>query len=141
SSSALFQTYDEDGGFYDNVPPPSAPIPDAIPPMLKQGDVNAQFDRLGFRVPVVVVSPYSKPHYVSHVVDDHTSILRFIENLYGLPALTNRDAAADPMLGFFDFSHASFATAPKLPDAPIDLAHVVRCEQDYLKTGPSIPSP
>ena len=46
------------------------------------------FDRYGFRVPVAVVSPYAKPHYVSHVIDDHTSILRFIELRFGLPALT-----------------------------------------------------
>jgi phospholipase C len=141
SSSALFHTYDEDGGYYDYVPPPPAVVPDDIKPMLKAGDVAAQFDRYGFRVPVVVVSPYSKPHYVSHVIDDHTSILRFIEERFGLPALTRRDAAADPMLGFFDFTHPSFATPPTLPDAPIDPAHAIKCQKDSFASGPSIPSP
>jgi len=51
--------------------------------MLEPGDVPGVFDRYGFRVPVVVVSPYSRPHLVSHVVNDHTSILRFIEVRFG----------------------------------------------------------
>ena len=118
--SALFLTYDEHGGFADHVPPPRAVKPDDIPPMLKAGDVKAAFNRYGIRVPVVVVSPYAKPHYVSHVVHDHTSILRFIEDRFGLPALTKRDAAANPMLDFFDFSHQSFVTPPTLPAAPVN---------------------
>ena len=61
------------------------------------------------------MSPYAKPHYVSHVVDDHTSILRFIETRYGLPSLTARDAAADPMLGMFDFSTPALLNAPAFP--------------------------
>jgi hypothetical protein len=80
--------------------------------MLQPGDTQASFDRYGFRVPVAVVSPYSKRHYVSHVVDDHTSILKFIETRYGLPPLTARDAAADPMLDMFNFTKATFATPP-----------------------------
>ena len=112
SDSALFLAYDENGGFYDHVAPPSAVAPDNIAPMLQSGDTQAAFDHYGFRVPVVVVSPYSKSHYVSHVVDDHTSILKFIETRYGLSALTARDAAADPMLDMFDFNTANFATPP-----------------------------
>jgi phospholipase C len=63
-------------------------------------------------VPVVVVSPFAKAHYVSHVVHDHTSITRFIETRYNLPSLTARDAAANPMLEFFDFPNAPFETPP-----------------------------
>jgi len=70
--SALFYTYDENGGFYDHVAPPAAVVPDNIPPMLQAGDTPGAFDHYGFRVPFTVVSPYAKPHYVSHVVDDHT---------------------------------------------------------------------
>ena len=135
SSSALFLTYDENGGFYDHVAPPPAPVPDNIPPMLQPGDVPGAFDRYGFRVPAVVVSPYSRPHFVSHVVDDHTSILKFIETRFGLPSLTNRDAQADPMLGFFDFSHASFATPPTLPAAPVDPAQFAKCLTAPPNTG------
>jgi phospholipase C len=60
-------------------------------------------------------------------VYDHTSILRFIEVRFGLPALTNRDASANPMLGFFDFSHPDLLTPPALPPAPIDPAHFAQC--------------
>ena len=130
-SSALFLTYDEHGGFYDHVAPPVAPVPDATPPSpLSQTDVQngfTAFDRYGIRVPAVVVSPYSRPHYVSHVVDDHTSILRFIETRFGLPSMTNRDAQADPMLGFFDFSHPSFLTPPQLPTPTVDPAQAAAC--------------
>jgi phospholipase C len=115
--SALFLTYDENGGFYDHVAPPAAVAPDAIAPMLQPGDTVAGFNQLGPRVPVVVVSPFAKAHYVSHVVHDHTSITRFIETRYGLPSLTARDAAADPMLEFFDFSKGggAFHIPPTFP--------------------------
>ncbi|HWO92903.1 MAG TPA: alkaline phosphatase family protein [Methylomirabilota bacterium] len=131
-SSALFLTYDEHGGFYDHVPPPAAVPPDDIPPMLEPGDVPGAFDIYGPRVPAAVISPYSRPHFVSHVVNDHTSILRFIENRFGLPALTRRDAAANPMLEFFDFTHQSFPTPPALPDAPI-----FATQAQYCTTVPS----
>jgi phospholipase C len=127
SSSAFFLTYDEHGGYYDHVVPPAAPIPDAIPPMLEPNDIAGAFDQYGVRVPVVVVSPYSKPAFVSHVVHDHTSILRFIEYRFGLPSLSNRDAAADPMLEFFDFTTPAFATPPSLPAAVVDPNQLAAC--------------
>jgi len=134
-SSAMFITYDEDGGFYDHVPPPAAPIPDNIP---AQGGHWA-FDRYGFRVPLVVVSPFARKHFVSHVVQDHTSILKFIETRYGLPSLTNRDRHADPMLGMFDFKHPPFMTAPTLASASIDPAHAVACQAADV-TSQGLPS-
>ncbi len=127
SSSALFFTYDEHGGFYDHVAPPAAPKPDNIAPMLQSGDTPGAFDIYGVRVPVAVVSPYAKPHYVSHVTNDHTSILAFIEYRFGLPALTNRDANANPMLEFFDFNNPSFMTPPTLPTATIDQTQLAAC--------------
>jgi phospholipase C len=127
SSSAMFLTYDEHGGFYDNVAPPAAVAPDDIAPVLGPGDVQAGFDMYGVRVPAVVVSPFSRPHSVSHVFNDHTSILRFIETRFSLPALTRRDAAANPMLEFFDFSHPAFATPPSLPAAPLNPTEVAYC--------------
>jgi phospholipase C len=116
SSSALFLEWDEHGGFYDHVPPPEAVPPDDIAPIGGSG----AFDRYGVRVPFVVVSPFSKRHFVSHVVYDHTSVLKFIETRFGLPSLTARDAAADPMLDLFDFANPPFAQPPTLPDAVID---------------------
>jgi phospholipase C len=128
SRSVLFLTYDEHGGYYDHVPPPAACIPDDIPPLLSVSDVNAQFDAYGVRVPVVVISPYAKKHFVSHVVHDHTSILRFVETRFDLPALTRRDANADPMLEFFDFSKPKFARPPNLPTPTIDQSKKAACD-------------
>ncbi len=121
-SSALFLTYDEHGGYYDHVPPPPAPLPDGIAPMLQAGDEPGAFDRYGIRVPTMVVSPYAKSHFVSHTIHDHTSILRFIETRFNLPALSNRDANTDPMLEFFNFQSPPFATPPALPAATVDLS-------------------
>ena len=126
SSSALFLTYDEHGGYYDHVAPPKAPKPDNIAPMLQAGDTPAAFDRYGIRVPAIVVSPWARKHYVSHTVYDHTSILRFIEKRFGLPALTNRDRLADPMLGMFDFTKMS-NPKPTLVAAPVDPAGKAAC--------------
>jgi phospholipase C len=123
SSTVIFLTYDEHGGYFDHVPPPPACLPDAIPPTLLAGDVPGAFDNYGIRVPVVAISPYSKPSFVSHRVYDHTSILRFIETRFDLPALTRRDANADPMLDLFDFANPAFAIPPRLPAATIDPNH------------------
>ncbi len=115
STSAMFFTYDEHGGFYDHVPPPAAVPPDGIAPLLQGGDTPGAFNIYGIRVPATVISPYSKSHFVSHVVNDHTSILSFLEYRFGLPPLTARDAAANPMLEFFDFSSPAFGTPPSIP--------------------------
>jgi phospholipase C len=126
-SSAFFLTYDEHGGYFDHVSPPAAVVPDAIPPMLQPGDTVATFDRLGVRVPAVVVSPFARAHFVSHDVFDHTSILRFVEKRFGLPALTRRDAAADPMADFFDFERPAFLHPPTLRPAVINQAQFDAC--------------
>ena len=124
--AALFLVYDEHGGYYDHVPPPPACVPDDIAPQLGPGDTAAAFDRYGVRVPFVVVSPYARRHFVSHLVHDHTAILRFIETRFDLPALTRRDANADPLLEFFDFRHAR-VHPPHLPPAPVDPARAAEC--------------
>src|SRR5882672_2640160 len=87
NSTVVFMTWDDFGGFYDHVAPPQVD----------------QFG-LGPRVPLLIISPYAKQGYVSHTVYDHTSILKFVETRYGLPALTSRDAWANAMLDSFDFS-------------------------------------
>jgi len=135
-SSALFLTYDEHGGFFDHVAPPPAVPPDDTAPMLLPGDTPGAFDIYGIRVPAVIVSPFARSHFVSHVVNDHTSILRFIETDFGLPALTRRDAAANPMLEFFDFSHPTFATPPELPAAPVNPAEAAYCASQPSNTTP-----
>jgi phospholipase C len=129
AKSAMFITYDENGGLYDHVPPPEACAPDDTAP---SGDAGAAtFDRYGFRVPVYVVSPYAKPHFVSHVTHSHASILRFIEAKFDLPALTARDANSDAMLDMFDFDKPALLTAPDLADAPVDQAKLTDCQAKF----------
>jgi phospholipase C len=69
-------------------------------------------------VPMIVVSPWAKRRYVSHVVGDHTSITAFVERKWNLPAMTFRDANAHPMTDYFDFRRPSFETPPTLAKAP-----------------------
>jgi len=133
----LIWLYDEHGGYYDHVAPPDAPEPDDVPgqnPMrrfflawllnftsygkrIKAIDTGpTAYDRLGFRVPAVIVSPYAKPEYVTNTVYDHTSILKLIERKWNLPPLTRRDAAANDPLDTLDFqSPPHFLTPPPLP--------------------------
>jgi phospholipase C len=127
SSSAFFLTWDEHGGYYDHVAPPAAPVPDSIPPILGPGDVPAAFDHYGVRVPFVVVSPFAKPHFVSHRVSDHTSIPAFIERRFNLLPLTQRDAKANTLLEYFDFAHPHFTKPPKLPTATVDPSKAAQC--------------
>jgi phospholipase C len=116
--TALFITYDEHGGYYDHVPPPRAVKPDDIKPLRQPGDVPGDYDRLGFRVPLIVVSPWARKGYVSRVVQDHTSMTAFIERKWNLPAMTFRDANAAPMTDYFDFRKAAFAKPPRIAAAP-----------------------
>ena len=87
ATSAVFISWDDFGGFYDHVPPP----------------VVDKFG-LGPRVPLLVISPYAKPGYVSHTQYEFSSILKFIEARFGLPPLTTRDAIANDMTDSFDFT-------------------------------------
>jgi phospholipase C len=67
----------------------------------------ASYDQLGFRVPFLVVSPFAKPHYVSHTIGDHASMLAFIEARFLARAhLTLRDQNADTLMDLFDFDNA-----------------------------------
>ena len=126
SSSAMFLTYDEHGGYYDHVAPPAAAKPDNIAPMLQARrhagrvrplrDPGAGHGHLAVR----------KKHFVSHTVYDHTSILHFIETRFGLGTLTKRDKAANPMLGMFDFTNVS-NPKPTIVDAPIDPVQKAAC--------------
>ena len=128
--SAFILTFDEGGGLYDHVPPfngdssvPAPPNPDGIkpndiPPLnicTRSSGPPCDFVFTGFRVPLIVVSPFTKSHYVSHTPTDYTSILKLIETRFGLPALTNRDAWAMDMTEFFDFVNVPMATPPTPP--------------------------
>jgi phospholipase C len=117
--SILILAYDEGGGLYDHVPPFTVVPPDNIPPQLGPNDLPGDFTLSGFRVPIMVVSPFVKPHFVSHTNRELTSILKLVETRFNLPALTARDAAADDMTEFFDFVNPpAFLTPPPLPAQP-----------------------
>jgi phospholipase C len=73
--------------------------------------------QLGFRVPNIIISPFTLRHYVSHTPMDHTAVIKFVENRFipGDPSLTNRDAAQPNLLEFFDFNNVPWATPPTPP--------------------------
>ncbi len=102
NSTALFLVWDDWGGFYDHVEPPTVEtLPDGTPL------------RYGFRVPCIMLSPYARSGYVSHQLHSFVSLLRFVETIFDLGPLTPRDAQASDMLDCFDFA--------RLPHLPIEL--------------------
>ena len=111
------------GGIDDHVSPKPAVSPDGIKPLdLLPKDVctsgtgpTFDFTYTGYRVPMIVVSPYSKKHYVSHTVMDYTAILKFIETRFNLAPLTKRDAAQKSMAEFFNFNIPPWTTPPTPP--------------------------
>jgi phospholipase C len=96
--TVLVISYDEWGGFFDHVPPTTAPIP---PATAAAGDTDGL---RGFRVPCLIVSPHARRGFVSHTLFDHTSVLRFIEWRWGLDPLTERDATANNLALALDFN-------------------------------------
>jgi phospholipase C len=121
--SAFILTYDEPGGLYDHVPAQPAVSPDDIAPVdLQPGDVctsgsgvTCDFNYTGYRVPLIVISPFTKKNYVSHTVADYTAILKLIEARFQISSLTKRDAAQMDMTEFFDFQNVPWATPPTPP--------------------------
>ena len=121
--SAFILTFDEAGGFYDHVPAQPTVSPDGIKPKdLLPGDIctqmtgpNCDFTYTGYRLPLIVISPYTKRHYVSHMVADFTAILKLIETRFNLPPLTKRDAAQINMTQFFNFNFPPWMTPPTPP--------------------------
>ena len=92
NSTAIFITWDEYGGFYEHVSPRTI-----------------FSDRLDFRSPIIVISPYAKENYISHAPGDFMSILRFIEWQFGLGCLSPLDCLAPLPLDFFDFNQTARA--------------------------------
>jgi len=95
-NTVILITWDDWGGWYDHVPPTV---------------INSY--EYGFRVPLIVVSPFARPAYVSHVTHDFGSILKFIEEVYHLPSLGYADSLADDLSDCFDFHrHNRFQKIP-----------------------------
>ncbi len=92
NSTAIFIVWDDFGGFYDHVPPPPVDL-----------------FGLGIRVPLLVISPYAKANHISHTQYEFSSVLKFIETVFGLPSLTERDASANDLTDAFNFSQKAIA--------------------------------
>jgi phospholipase C len=120
--TVLLFMYDEHGGYYDHVRPPRAIPPDDIAPAVEAApNAPAAWNQYGLRVPAFVISPFARKNYVSHIVHDHTSVLRLIETKFNLGALTRRDANASNLLDSLHllrppaFLEPPELTAPGLP--------------------------
>jgi phospholipase C len=111
--TAIILLWDDWGGWYDNAPPEWV-----------------TYTRLGYRVPMIVISPYARPHNVSHTHYDFGSILKFVEQTFNLGSLGTTDVTSNSMQDAFDFTQTPIAfTAAPLPRAN-------RCGK--LEAGPTL---
>ncbi len=117
NDTAVIVTWDDWGGWYDHVAP----------------SIYNSYE-YGFRVPLIVVSPYAKKAYVSHVVHDFGSILSFIENVFGLPSLGNVDQRADNLSDCFDFAQSV------APYVAVDAKYDARYFIERAKSSPPTPA-
>ena len=142
--SVIIFTFDEGGGLYDHVAPPTnVPSPDGIKPVdictsatdpgctyaalthtAPPYDAPGDFTRYGYRVPLVVISPFTKQGYVSHVTTDYTAWLKFVEKRFNLQPLNARDGWANTsdMSDFFDYTNPPWATPPANPPTDNSMA-------------------
>jgi phospholipase C len=113
ANTAIIITWDDWGGWYDHV----------RPKVIDDGVSWGSGYVYGFRVPLIVVSPYAKAAYISHTTHDFGSILKFIEMTFDLPSLGYADTPADDLSDCFDLTHAPI-TFQKI-SAPLDAAHFI----------------
>ncbi len=133
-SSMLVITYDEHGGFCDHVAPPPAVAPGDTKPYDPFNDFGFDFKQYGVRVPAVIISPYTKKNIISHTLYDHASVPATLERMFGMPALTARDAAANDLTGL--------ANLPKArTDAPVQLKTVTAPTADEVAAAKAIQKP
>lgn len=119
NSSAIIVTWDDYGGFYDHVSPPSVD---------KYG--------IGFRVPAIIISPYAKSGHIDHTTYSLESMLKFIEWRFGIPPLTDRDRNAENMLNAFDFNQQ-----PQAPHAiPLSEKELLSIKQYITIYKPETPA-
>jgi hypothetical protein len=111
--TVLVINFDEWGGFFDHVPPPPGDVTEA------ERALGYTDGLRGFRVPCLVISPWSQHGRVPHAVYDHTSILKMIEWRFGLQPLSVRDAAARNLARVLDFDRPRFEVPlPTVPAGP-----------------------
>jgi phospholipase C len=104
-STAIIITWDEWGGWYDNVPPP-----------------QLDYVSLGMRIPMIIISPYAKHHYVSKTQYEFGSILKFIEQNFAAPSLGATDVRANSISDAFDFTQKPSAFKPIAIPKPMNCA-------------------
>ncbi len=148
AKTALFVTYDENGGFFDHVPPVTAPpgtageyltapaVPD--PTVVGNPAISGPIG-LGFRVPMLVISPFSRGGFVCSDLFDHTSLLRFLETRFGaeVPNLSAwRRATVGDLTSAFNFAKPD-TSVPAIPSPAEDLASVLtECEANLAGFTP-----
>ena len=130
--TALIFTFDEWGGFFDHVAPPRVVAPNSVDPDVVNGQVL-----LGFRIPPVVVSPFTRGNprnpRVLHQVFDHTSVLKLLEWRWNLPALTARDASSQ--IGNLNLAFNFGQSRTEVPALPSPLSYVpVGCPPSSAQT-------
>lgn len=122
ANTAIIITWDDWGGWYDHV----------APKVVNDGVSWGSGNVYGFRVPLIVVSPYAKAAYISHTTHDFGSILKFIEATFDLPSLGYADAPADDLSDCFNLTQTPI-TFQKI-SAPLDAAHFIND-----KSPPTVP--
>jgi phospholipase C len=118
NSTAIIVTWDEWGGFYDPVPPP-----------------QLDYVSLGIRIPMIIISPYSKRHYVSKTQYEFGSILKFIEQTFNAPSLGATDDRANSIADSFDFTQKPLAFKPIAIPAPMKCQEAPAEEIERLDGG------
>ncbi len=144
SKTALFITYDENGGFFDHVPPPTPPRGTkgeflTVPTLPAEAEGIRGPIGLGFRVPMIVVSPFTRGGLVCSDVFDHTSTLRFIETRFGakVPNLSKwRRRVTGDLTSAFNFAARPNNSRPRLPNVI-----AAACKTNTPPTVPSQPMP
>ena len=135
--TALFWTYDENGGFFDHIAPPT--------PVAGRASTVGEFIGatpigLGFRVPMLVVSPFSQGGFVCRDTFDHTSLLRFLERRFGVevPFLTPwRRSVTGDLTAAFNFARPRFAPPRIAPATPWNPAQHPECATEEATMAPS----
>jgi phospholipase C len=154
AKTVLFATYDENGGFFDHVPPVTAPpgtpgeyiTAPAVPDVATIGNPAIRGPiGLGFRVPMLVISPFSRGGLVSSELFDHTSVLRFVETLFGaeVPNLSAwRRATVGDLTSAFNFQSPD-TSVPTLPSTiPAIPQAIQQCAANLAGTKPyTLPNP
>ncbi len=121
---ALIVVWDDWGGFFDHVPDTH----DTKLPIFPADHAKDPYE-YGYRVPLIAIGPYARTHYVNHTQRNFTSIVHFIEEVYGLPSLHELDAETDDLFPLFDFTSAPKVHAP-IPTGNVTIQSLLLQKQD-----------